>query len=90
MSAEIVNGHAVIEIAMESNSVAETVRAALDPETESGPSERARAEVSVRGSNLVIEISAGDLPALRAAMNSYIAWVSACIDTIKAVTGQNP
>lgn len=90
MNVEIANGHAIIEITMESNSTAETVRAALDPETESAPSERALAEISVRGSDLLIEISAGDLPALRAAMNSYIAWVSACIDTIDAVTGQNP
>lgn len=90
MNAEIVNGRAVIEIAMESESIAETICAALNPETESAPSERARAAVSVRESDLMIEISAGDLPALRAAMNSYIAWVSACIDTIEAVTGQNP
>ncbi|MHA2067479.1 MAG: KEOPS complex subunit Pcc1, partial [Candidatus Thorarchaeota archaeon] len=45
---------------------------------------------SVDGSVLVIQISAGDMASLRAAMNSYIAWVSTSLDTIDAVLGQNP
>jgi KEOPS complex subunit Pcc1 len=86
----IEHGRAVIEIPLESKEVAETIRAALDPETDSAPSDRARAEVSVDGSVLVIQISAGDMASLRAAMNSYIAWVSTSLDTIDAVLGQNP
>ncbi|MHA2069247.1 MAG: KEOPS complex subunit Pcc1, partial [Candidatus Thorarchaeota archaeon] len=78
----IEHGRAVIEIPLESKEIAETIRAALDPETDSAPSDRARAEVSVDGSVLVIQISAGDMASLRAAMNSYIAWVSTSLDTI--------
>ncbi|MFW9890422.1 MAG: KEOPS complex subunit Pcc1 [Candidatus Thorarchaeota archaeon] len=83
-------GRATIEIPMESQEIAETIRSAIGPETNSAPSDRARAEVIVRGPVLVIQISSSDLTSLRAAMNSYIAWVSASLDTINAVLGQNP
>jgi tRNA threonylcarbamoyladenosine modification (KEOPS) complex Pcc1 subunit len=86
----IEHGRAVIEIPLESEELAEMICSALNPETDSAPSDRAHTEVSVRGSVLVIQISSGDLTSLRAAMNSYIAWVSASLDTIDAVLGQNP
>lgn len=86
----IKQGRAVIEIPMESDEIAETIRSAIDPETNSAPSDRARAAVAIRGSVLVIKISSSDLTSLRAAMNSYITWVSASLDTIDAVLGQNP
>ncbi|MHA2118317.1 MAG: KEOPS complex subunit Pcc1 [Candidatus Thorarchaeota archaeon] len=86
----IEHGRAVIEIPLESEELAEMIRSALNPETDSAPSDRAHTEVAVRGSVLVIQISSGDLTSLRAAMNSYIAWVSASLDTIDAVLGQNP
>ncbi len=86
----IEHGRAVIEIPLESEELAEMIRSALSPETGSAPSDRALAEVTVRGSVLVIQISSGDLTSMRAAMNSYIAWVSASLDTIDAVLGQNP
>ncbi len=75
---------------MESPEIAETVRSALEPETDSAPSDRAHASVSVKDETLVIDITAGDLTSLRAAMNSYIAWVSACVASIESVTSQNP
>ena len=84
------HGRAVIEIPMKSEELAKTIRSAINPETHSAPSDRARVEVIVRGSVLVIQISSGDMTSLRAAMNSYIAWVSASLDTIDAVLGQNP
>lgn len=86
----IEEGRAIIEIPVESAELAETIRSALNPETDSAPSDRARAKVSVRNSVIVIEIIAGDMSSLRAAMNSYIAWVSASLDAIDAVLGQNP
>ncbi|MHA2004654.1 MAG: KEOPS complex subunit Pcc1 [Candidatus Thorarchaeota archaeon] len=86
----IKNGRAVIEIPLESEELADMIRSALNPETDSAPSDRARTEVAVSGSTLIIQISSGDLTSLRAAMNSYIAWVSASLDTIDAVLGQNP
>ena len=75
-------GKAIIEIPLESKETAEILLAALTPETQSGPSDRATTRVEVHDSVLIIEVEAGDITALRAAMNSYIAWVSACIKSI--------
>jgi tRNA threonylcarbamoyladenosine modification (KEOPS) complex Pcc1 subunit len=75
-------GKAIIEIPLESKETAEILLAALTPETQSGPSDRATTRVKVHDSVLIIEVEAGDITALRAAMNSYIAWVSACVKSI--------
>jgi tRNA threonylcarbamoyladenosine modification (KEOPS) complex Pcc1 subunit len=85
MSSSIVTGKSVIEIPLKSEETAEIILAALKPETRSSPSERATTHVSVKGRVLIIEIDAGDITALRAAMNSYIAWVSACIKSIEQI-----
>ena len=87
---EMIQGHAVLEIPLESNELAEILRQALDPETNSAPSDRAQAEVSISENVIVVEILAEDLTALRAAMNSYLAWISGCIRAVESVTGQNP
>jgi tRNA threonylcarbamoyladenosine modification (KEOPS) complex Pcc1 subunit len=83
MSANILAGKATIEIPLESKETADILLAALNPETQSGPSDRATTIVAVHDDVLIIEVEAGDITALRAAMNSYIAWVSACIKSIK-------
>ena len=85
MSSNIVSGKSVIEIPLESKKNAEILFAALAPETRSGPSDRATTKLSMRDSVLVIEVEAEDLTALRAAMNSYIAWVSACIKSLDQI-----
>jgi tRNA threonylcarbamoyladenosine modification (KEOPS) complex Pcc1 subunit len=85
MSSNIVAGKSVIEIPLDSQRTAEILLAALEPETQSGPSDRATTLVSLRGTVLIIEVEAADITALRAAMNSYIAWVSACIRSIEHV-----
>ncbi|MFX1578037.1 MAG: KEOPS complex subunit Pcc1, partial [Promethearchaeota archaeon] len=41
--------------------------------------------VSLRESVLILEVEAEDLTALRAAMNSFIAWVSACVRSLEQV-----
>lgn len=81
---------AVLEIPIDSEELARVIRSAIAPETDSAPSDRAKARVSVESSVLLVEISAEDLTALRAAMNSYIAWISGCIRAVDSVTGQNP
>ncbi|MFX1559632.1 MAG: KEOPS complex subunit Pcc1 [Promethearchaeota archaeon] len=86
MNSNLVAGKSVIEIPLESAKTAEIVFAALRPETESGPSDRATTQVSLRDSVLIIEFEAGDITALRAAMNSYLAWVSACIKSIEQIS----
>lgn len=83
MSQSDVKGNSILEIPLESERIAKILYSALLPETESIPSERATTSVSVKGSSLVVEINANDLTAMRAALNSYIAWISACIKTIE-------
>jgi len=56
--------------------MAQTILCALEPETESVPSERATTTIRADESKLVLEILAEDLTALRAAMNSFLAWIS--------------
>ena len=85
MNSNIVAGKSLIEIPLDTKATADSLLAALKPETQSGPSDRATTQVSVRGDILIIEIEAGDITALRAAMNSYISWVSACIKSLKQI-----
>ncbi len=85
MSQSNVKGNSILEIPLESERIAKILYSALLPETESIPSERAKTSVSVKGSSLIIEIIANDLTAMRAALNSYVAWISACMRTIKSI-----
>ncbi len=85
MSQNDVKGNSILEIPLESERIAEILYSALLPETESIPSERATTSVSVKGSSLIVEIVANDLTAMRAALNSYIAWISACMKTIESI-----
>jgi tRNA threonylcarbamoyladenosine modification (KEOPS) complex Pcc1 subunit len=85
MSQSDVKGNSILEISLESEHIAKILYSALLPETESIPSERAITSISVKGSSLVVEIIANDLTAMRAALNSYIAWISACMKTIEAI-----
>ena len=83
MSSSLVRGKSRIEIPLDSKKTAELLLAALSPETRSGPSDRATTSISTQDNVLVINIEANDITALRAAMNSYIAWVSACLRTVE-------
>jgi len=85
MNPSEVKGNSMLEIPLESEEIAEILYSALLPETESIPSERATTNVSVRGSSLIVDIEANDLTAMRAALNSYVAWISACMRTIDSI-----
>ena len=85
MTPSDVKGNSILEIPLESKRMANILYSALLPETESIPSERATTNVSVKGSSLIVEIVANDLTAMRAALNSYVAWISACMRTIDSV-----
>jgi tRNA threonylcarbamoyladenosine modification (KEOPS) complex Pcc1 subunit len=85
-----VKSKTTLEIPLESEQQARILYSALIPETESAPSDRAKAQVIVDGSSLIIEIEAGDLTATRAALNSFIAWISACIRTIENIDTRSP
>lgn len=85
MSLKLVNGHAIIEIELESAEIAKTLFLALNPETKSVPSERATTLLLVKENILSIDIEAEDLTALRAALNSFLAWLSGCQQLIRVL-----
>jgi len=85
MTQSDVTGTSVLEFPLDSERIANILYSALLPETESIPSDRASTRVSVRGSSLIVEIDANDLTAMRAALNSFIAWISACMRTIDSI-----
>ena len=78
----IVTAQATLTIDLEDSNLADILYSAIKPETESVPSDRATASLSKKDSRLTISINAGDLTALRAAMNSYLAWVSGSIRSV--------
>jgi len=91
-SKPIQSAYATLSINLESAELAKMIQSALLPEIDASPTDRAAASISVEGATLIIEIAAGDFTALRAAMNSYLAWVSGCKMAVESVTdiGQNP
>ncbi|MFW9908711.1 MAG: KEOPS complex subunit Pcc1 [Candidatus Thorarchaeota archaeon] len=86
----IENVHAVLHIDLDSPELVDILYQALEPETASVPSDRASVKLEKLGSRLIVTIDANDLTALRASMNSYLAWISGSIRTVDSVTGQNP
>jgi len=90
MTATDVKSKSVLEIRVESEQKARILYAALLPETESIPSDRANSSVTVRGSSLVVEIDASDLTAMRASLNSFVAWISACLRTMDNIDAKSP
>jgi tRNA threonylcarbamoyladenosine modification (KEOPS) complex Pcc1 subunit len=53
---------------------------ALRPELESGISDRSKVVVKASEIGLVIEVSADDVTALRATVNSYLYWIHGILD----------
>lgn len=89
MSEAQIDAKAILSLDMPTVDVAQTILNALSPETDSAPSDRAEVTLSITERTLKISIQAKDLTALRAAMNSYLAWVSSSMKTLEFI-GQNP
>ncbi len=85
MTGSEVRSKSVLEIPLESEQKATILCSALTPETESTPSDRATSTVTVNGSSLIVKIEAKDLTAMRASLNSYVAWISACMRTLESI-----
>jgi tRNA threonylcarbamoyladenosine modification (KEOPS) complex Pcc1 subunit len=85
-----VKSRSVLEIPLDSEQKAMILYSALLPETESIPSDRASSRVTVCGTSLVVEIEATDLTAMRASLNSFVAWISACMRTIESIDARSP
>ncbi len=87
-SPDIINGQTTIELDMGTDEFAAIILSALLPETKSIPSDRAKTKVSSNGSKIIIQIDAGDLTSMRAAINSFLSWVSGSQRAVDSVIGQ--
>lgn len=76
--------HATVTVELATN-LAEMVEGSLLPEVESPTSERSIVKVTVDGGVLKVTVEASDVSALRAALNSYLRWVSAILDVVETV-----
>ncbi|MGV9102711.1 MAG: KEOPS complex subunit Pcc1 [Candidatus Thorarchaeota archaeon] len=85
MKSEVSEIDAVFTMDFKTEQLAQTIAGALEPETRSIESERANTTVSVEGSTLRIHVSAEDVTSLRAAMNSFLAWVSSSTKSMNLV-----
>lgn len=63
------------------------IEKSLHPEVEQPISERSKVEITTENSELRIRVKASDLAALRAALNSYLRWVGAILDTLENISG---
>ncbi|TFG33670.1 hypothetical protein EU527_07225 [Candidatus Thorarchaeota archaeon] len=85
MNLSDINAFAILEVPLKSKTNATILYNALLPETESISSDRAISKISLKDSILIVQIEANDLTALRASLNSYTAWIEACISTLESV-----
>jgi KEOPS complex subunit Pcc1 len=64
-----------IEIIFDSNSQAQVVFDAVNPEISSSPSKRSSMEMIVNGKSIFIKIQSNDSASFRASLNSSIKWI---------------
>lgn len=76
---------AEIILRLDSKRAAEAVYNAVLLETKQSIGLRSTAHVGLRERHLQIRLSAMDLNALRAALNSYLRWVAGSADLISAI-----
>lgn len=65
--------------------LADILEDSLLPEAERPASERSRVRVEAMDGRLVIRVESTDVVALRAALNSYLYWVSAVLDVVEKI-----
>lgn len=58
---------------------------ALQPEAERPSSARSSVSMEAEGRRLAMRVTASDIAALRAALNSYLRWVDAVLDVAERV-----
>ena len=72
-------GKARIEINFDSEADAGVVYAAVLPEVNASPSNRARATFKREGSKIILDVSARDGASLRASLSSFMRWLKLAI-----------
>ncbi len=71
-----VKNECLIKLDFDDDSVAKLTFKALSPEASSALFERVKVFLSLEGCSLLVELSASDTVALRAAINSWLRWIS--------------
>jgi tRNA threonylcarbamoyladenosine modification (KEOPS) complex Pcc1 subunit len=76
---------AVIRLKIPMGNQLEAVFKALKPEVDNPATTRLKANVQGEDSLLILRIEARDTVALRAALNSYLRWISAVYDCLSVL-----
>ncbi|MEM2987970.1 MAG: KEOPS complex subunit Pcc1 [Candidatus Bathyarchaeia archaeon] len=76
---------AVLRLKFPSKGSLEIVYRALMPEVEKPATTRSKASLKVDGDFLVLSVEAKDTVALRAALNAYLRWISACTTLLQTL-----
>ncbi|RLG76299.1 MAG: hypothetical protein DRO23_01285 [Thermoprotei archaeon] len=76
---------ALITLELDSGEEAKTVYEAILPEARNMPSERTRAFIIRDGKEIRLTVEADTSSSLRAALNSYLSWLSSIVKTVKYV-----
>ncbi|MFH0815988.1 MAG: KEOPS complex subunit Pcc1 [Methanobacteriota archaeon] len=71
---------------LEAGADASALLQALSPEA-GREAPKTRTTLSLEGTNVVIDVSADDAGAMRAALNSYLRWAALAIDSSKLAKG---
>lgn len=78
-----------LHVTFETHEVASAIYSALLPETRSAPSERAVTRLELQDRTIIVSVHARDITALRAAVNSFLSWMSSCYRTVSIARGQS-
>lgn len=76
---------AVLRLKFPSKESLEIVYGALMPEVEKPATTRSKASLKIEGDFLVLSVEARDTVALRAALNAYLRWISACTTLLRTL-----
>lgn len=77
--------NAILRLKLPSKKSLEIVYKALMPETAKPATTRSKAHLKVEGLFLVLAVEAEDTVALRAALNSYLRWISAVYNVLSVL-----
>lgn len=76
---------AVLRLKFPSKRSLKIVYKALMPEVEKPTTTRSRASLKIDGDFLVLSVEAKDTVALRATLNAYLRWISACTTLLQTL-----
>lgn len=74
---------AIVEVEVEGVKEARTLYMAIMPETKLSPTAKTNAEIYISKQKIKIIIETDTTSSLRAALNSYLSWISSILKTLK-------